>query len=152
MKTIAEAHSDSTAPASDFFSRWADMDTWPQWNADTEWARLDGPFAEGSSGELKPKGAPKVRFVIERLVPGREFVDVSRLPGARLTFAHLVDPLPDGGCSIAVRVTIDGPLAPVWSRIMGSGLRESAGPDLERLVALVEAGRAPAGVPDTAVG
>jgi hypothetical protein len=68
------------------------MATWPEWNLDSEWVRLDGPFVQGSTGRLKPKGGFAVPFVIERLVPGSEFVDTSRLPGARLTFAHVVGP------------------------------------------------------------
>jgi hypothetical protein len=115
------------------------MDTWPEWNADTEWVRLDGPFSEGSTGVLKPKGGPKVKFVIARLVPEREFVDVSLLFGARLTFAHAVSQQPNGGCAIDIAVTIDGPLRWLWSRILGGGFKQSAQPDLERLVAVAEA-------------
>lgn len=92
MITIAEAHVSSAAPPSAFFARWADTATWPDWNSDTEWVRLDGPFATGSAGVLKPKGGPKVKFVIAALVPGREFTDVSMLAGARLTFCHLSEP------------------------------------------------------------
>lgn len=65
MKILSQAHVVSTAPPSAFFARWADMTTWPEWNADTEWVRLDGPFAQGSTGQLKPKGGPKIPFVIE---------------------------------------------------------------------------------------
>ncbi|MDX6208499.1 MAG: hypothetical protein QOE24_890, partial [Frankiales bacterium] len=87
MTTLATASAaSSTAPAA-IFARWADMATWPEWNTDTEWVRLDGAFAQGSTGQLKPKGGPKVKFVIARLTD-TEFVDVSQLVGARLTFAH----------------------------------------------------------------
>lgn len=96
MMTIAEAHVSSAAPPSAFFARWADMATWPEWNTDTEWVRLDGPFAAGSTGVLKPSGGPKVKFVIAALVAGREFTDVSMLAGARLTFRHLIEPVPGG--------------------------------------------------------
>ena len=114
------------------------MATWPQWNADTEWVRLDGPFAEGSTGVLKPKGGPKVKFTIASLVPGRRFVDVSHLVGARLTFDHVVEPTADG-CTVDVAVSIRGPLARVWTAILGKGFRQTLQPDLDRLVALVEA-------------
>ncbi|MDQ1701545.1 MAG: hypothetical protein QOF57_797, partial [Frankiaceae bacterium] len=52
--TLATAEVTSTAPAQAFFDRWADMSTWPEWNTDTEWVRLDGDFAEGATGVLKP--------------------------------------------------------------------------------------------------
>jgi hypothetical protein len=35
------------------------MATWPEWNLDTEWVRLDGPFAAGSTGRLQPAAAPR---------------------------------------------------------------------------------------------
>ncbi|MDX6436655.1 MAG: hypothetical protein QOK34_1489, partial [Gaiellaceae bacterium] len=52
MIKIAEAKATSSAPPAAFFARWADMATWPEWNTDTEWVRLDGPFAAGSTGVL----------------------------------------------------------------------------------------------------
>jgi hypothetical protein len=113
------------------------MATWPEWNADTEWVRLDGPFVEGATGVLKPKGGPKVPFVVASLTD-REFVDVSRLVGARLTFDHQIAPTAEG-CRIDVRVTIRGPLARIWVLILGKGFRATLQPDLDRLVALVEA-------------
>jgi hypothetical protein len=42
----------------------------------------------------------------------------------------------DASCTL--QVTMDGPLAFVWSKIMGGGFRESAQRDLDRLVAIVE--------------
>ena len=139
MRELCSADITSTAPPSAFFARWADMATWPEWNSDTEWARLDGPFATGSTGALKPKGAPRVKFVIERLVPGSEFVDVSRLVGARLTFAHHVTERPGGGSHVAVTVTMGGPLGWLWTRILGGDLRESLPRDLQALAAVAEA-------------
>src|SRR5690242_12635346 len=110
MRTIASAQISSEVPAEAFFERWADMATWPEWNTDTEWVRLDGPFRAGATGKLKPKGGPVTRFVVAELVPGREFTDVSLLLGARLTFRHLVS-VEGGRTTVEVRVTLGGPLA-----------------------------------------
>lgn len=138
MITISEASARSTAEPAAFFARWADMATWPEWNTDTKWVRLDGPFATGTTGVLKPKGGPRVKFVIESLVPDREFVDVSLLPGARLTFRHAVESMPDAGCRVDVTVTMAGVLGRLWGLILGSGFRTNLQPDLDRLVAMVE--------------
>jgi len=137
MTTLSTAHASSTAATSAFFERWADMATWPEWNQDTEWVRLDGPFAAGSTGVLKPKGGPKVPFVIEKL-DDREFVDVSSLFGARLTFAHTITERPDGGSEIDVTVSMTGPLRALWTAILGKGLKASLQPDLDALVAVAE--------------
>ena len=137
---LATASITSPAPASAFFERWADMATWPEWNTDTEWVRLDGPFAQGASGTLKPKGGPKVRFVVAELSEER-FLDVSRLLGARLSFDHRVSRLATG-TRVEVTVTLDGPLARLWKLILGSDLQASLQPDLDRLAAVALAGTA----------
>jgi hypothetical protein len=137
MTTIASATITSTASPSAFFAEWADMASWPEWNLDTEWVRLDGPFVEGATGTLKPKGGPKVPFVVARLVDNEEFTDVSRLIGAKLTFRHRVA-VDDGFTTVSVEVSMTGPLAPVWRLILGKDLRASLLPDLERLARRAE--------------
>jgi hypothetical protein len=144
MITIADLTVASSARPAALFACWADMATWPEWNLDTEWVRLDGPFATGSTGVLKPKGGPKVPYTLTSVVPDREFVDVSRLVGARLTFAHHVDTPADGQTSLRVHVTLDGPLAFVWNRILGKGIAQSLRPDTERLLARAQAADAAA--------
>ncbi|PPJ24393.1 hypothetical protein C5E45_26675 [Nocardia nova] len=139
MTQIASAHAISTAAPADFFAVWSDMATWPEWNADTEWVRLDGPFVEGATGTLKPKGGPKVAFVIEKL-NGEEFVDVSRLFGARLIFAHHVVETA-AGTEVSVTISMTGPLRRLWSALMGGGLADSVHRDLAALVETAEARR-----------
>ena len=138
MTSITSASITSTAAPAAFFAAWADMETWPQWNPDMAWVRLDGPFATGSTGRLKPKAGPPVRFVLTSVIPDREFVDTSILPGARLVFRHDVVPLPGGGCTVSVEVSVHGPLARVWSVALGKGLRASTQPDLARLARTTE--------------
>jgi hypothetical protein len=128
----------SSAPST-FFDRWADMDTWPEWDEAVRWVRRDGPFAEGTRGSLKPKGGPRVAFVIETLVPNREFTDRSTMPGAALTIRHLVGVLDDGRTHIAVVVSIEGPLARLWKLVVGRSIAESTSDGLRRLVEMVEA-------------
>ena len=87
---------------------------------------------------LETRGAPKVKFVVERLVREREFVDVSLLVGGRPWFDHAVTSRPDAGCRIDVTVSMSGPLRWLWARILGKGFRASAQPDLDRLVNAAE--------------
>jgi Polyketide cyclase / dehydrase and lipid transport len=138
MRTLGTGHAVSAAPAAGFFARWADHDSWPLWSPDTQWVRLDGPAALGTTGRLKPVGAPAVRFAITAFAPAREYTDTSRLPGATLVFQHTAEEGVDG-TRLGVRVTMAGPLTPLWARILGDGFQESAQADLDRLVALVEA-------------
>lgn len=139
MNLLASARITSTASPQAFFDRWADTATWPEWNLDTDWVRLDGSFVEGATGTLKPKGGFKVPFVVQRLVPGEAFVDVSRLPGARLVFDHGVRVLDDGRTEVSVEVSLSGVLAPLWRLVLGSDIASSVQPDLDRLAAVAEA-------------
>jgi hypothetical protein len=138
MISLGTATATSTAPASRFFARWIDHDSWGEWSPDTDWVHLDGPVALGTSGVIKPTGGPKTRFTISALDPDREYTDTSFLPGARLVFQHLV--VSESGLTrLDVTVSMSGPLRWLWARIMGAGFRESTQADLDRLVALVEA-------------
>jgi hypothetical protein len=139
MTRIDVTHTSSSAAPSAFFDRWADMAGWPQWNTDTEWVRLQGPSVAGATGRLKPEGGFAVRGVVGRLVPGRELVDTSTLPGARLRFAHLVGERPAGAARSTPEVTVTGPLGWLWGRVLGGGLRASAQGDLHQLATLAEA-------------
>ena len=134
--TLAEARITSAAAPAAFFARWADMATWPEWNADTEWVRLDGPFVTGATGVLKPKGGPKVKFVVAQLSE-TEFTDVSKLFGARLTFRHLVS-TGAAGTEVSVAVTLAGPLSFLWNAILGKGIKATIQRDLDSLAAVAE--------------
>ena len=138
MIVLSSATATSTAPPSAFFDRWADMASWPEWDTAVAWARLDGPFAEGTTGTLKPTGGPKVRFVIETLVPGHEFTDRSTLPGAHLIIRHQVAPAAERTCRLDVTVSLGGPLARLWRPILAKGVGTSTPAALHRLVEAVE--------------
>ena len=139
MTILCTATATSTAPPHAFFTRWEDMDTWPEWDLAVEWTRLDGPFAAGTTGQLKPRGGPKVRFTIETLEPGSEFTDVSSMPGAKLRIRHLVAVDEDGLTRVDVEVSIEGPLAWLWRRFLGRGIARSTPEGLAQLVVLAEA-------------
>ena len=140
MTSICTATATSSAPPGDFFARWADMGTWPEWDDAVAWARLDGPFAVGSTGTLKPRGGPKVSFVIEVLEPGSEFTDVSSMPGASLRIRHLTSRSGEV-TRIDVEVSIEGPLTWLWRRLIGRGIARSTPEGLARLVEAVESDR-----------
>jgi hypothetical protein len=138
MIELGTASATSTAPAASFYARWIDHDSWGEWSPDTDWVRVDGPVALGATGFIKPTGGPKTRFTISALELDHEYTDTSYLPGARLVFQHLV--ASEANLTrLDVAVTMTGPMAWLWSRVMGAGFRESTQADLDRLIALVEA-------------
>ena len=134
---ICSADATSTGKPEEFFNRWISHDTWPEWDPDTEWARVNGPVVVGARGVLKPKRGPKTKFIISACAPNREYTDTALLPGARLVFQHTVEPI-ERGSELRVLITIEGPLALPWTKIMGRSFQDSAQASLDRLVRLVE--------------
>ncbi len=128
----------STAAPEAFFARWADMRTWPEWDDALAWTRLDGPFAEGTTGALKPRRGPKARFVIETLEPGVEFTDVSTLPGARLRIRHLTAVDAAGRTRVTVEVSIEGHLSGLWAPLLRRSVARSTSRGVQRLVVATE--------------
>lgn len=116
------SHTETTAAAAAaLWSHYADPESWPTWDRETEAVTVDGPFAVGTTGTLKPVGGPLTRFVLTEVTPGESFTDVTRLPLARLTFGHRIEPH-DGGSRFTHTVTFTGPLAWLFRRVIGKGI------------------------------
>ncbi len=111
----------SNATPAQVWGRYAEPRTWPEWDAATERVMLQGPFAVGSGGTLKPVGGPITRFTLTEVVPEVEFTSVARLPLARLVFRHRIGATATGS-RLTHTVTISGPLSPLLARVMGRGL------------------------------
>jgi hypothetical protein len=126
------------APADTLFAIYADVPNWHTWDPDTQRARLDGPFAEGSRGRLTPTQGNTVPMVLTRVVPGRAFTAESRIPLFCMVFEHELTPLATGATEVVHRVSFSGPLslllAPLMTRRLNSGLPVT----LARLKALAE--------------
>ena len=107
------------------FALWSDAAGWPAWDPDLESASLDGPFAPGGRGALKPRGGPRTRIELTEAVPGRAFTAVSSLPLCRMVFEHRIEPLGAGAeaCRVTHSVRFAGPLAGLFRRLVGPTIR-----------------------------
>ncbi len=122
---------------------WSDPATWPVWNPDVEAIALDGPFATGTTGRMTTRSGGQHQITLASVEPGRAFqLETSVLPGARFAFRCEVLPTPDGS-RIGQSLRMRGPLAPLYSRMMGERVAASFGPLLDGLARHAEAdGRA----------
>jgi hypothetical protein len=107
------------APAAVWKRAYADAAAWPEWNAEIKRARLDGPLALGAKARIVFGTGLRLRFQVVEFDEGRLFTDESRLPGARMGHRHLVETTDGGGSRLTNTIYIDGPLAPLWRRLMG---------------------------------
>ena len=121
------------SPASVWERAYADAGAWPAWNEELKSAELDGSLALGASARIVFKTGLRLRFRVVEFEDGRLFTDEARLPGARMGHRHLVEPTGDGGARLTNTIYIEGPLAPIWRRIMGPRAAKSL-PDAQRAV------------------
>lgn len=125
-------HEAAVPPTAVWEKAYADAEAWPQWNAELRSASLDGPLALGARARIVFRTGLRLRFEIVEFEPGRLFTDESRLPGARMGHRHLVEPNANG-CRLTNTIYIEGPLAPLWRRILGPAAARTL-PDAQRAV------------------
>ena len=106
-------------------SAYADASAWPRWNAEIKRAGLDRPLDLGATARIVFSTGLRLRFKVLEYEHGRLFTDEARLPGARMGHRHLVERVEGDGCQLTNTIYIDGPLAPLWRRILGPAAARS---------------------------
>jgi len=112
---------------------YADAGAWPTWNPEIRQASLDGPLAVGATARIVFRTGLRLRFHVVEFEQGRLFTDEARLPGARMGHRHLIEANGSGGSRLVNTIYIEGPLAPLWRRILGPAATRSL-PGAQRVV------------------
>ena len=124
MWTHQETVETSAAPEA-VWRLWSDVSEWSDWDADIDWARLDGRFETGGHGKLKPRGVPASDFHLASVVPGKSYTVESKLPLGKLVFHHELEPPAAGRTRFSHRATFSGPLSPLYGRVFGRKMEKS---------------------------
>jgi hypothetical protein len=132
-----EASIQINTPAATIFALYENVAQWPSWDTEVKSASIQGAFASGAKGEIVPHGAPKSDVVFSEVIRNRSFTVDCKLPLCLMRFEHEL--LEQGGGTRAThRVVFDGLLAPVFGRLIGSGMRKSLPKVMESLKAAAE--------------
>jgi hypothetical protein len=115
-------------------------ENWTKWDPAIEWVRLDGAFEAGTRGQMKPKGGPKTKFTVTRVEAHRGFTDRSHLPLTKLDFDHELEAMSDGTVKITHTVSFSGPLAFLFSRLIGKNIKAGLPEAVHKLAQLAEQG------------
>jgi uncharacterized protein YndB with AHSA1/START domain len=86
---------ETTATPEAVWRRWADVATWPEWNADIESVSVAGPFAAGGLIVMTPKGQEPVQLRIVAAVENESFTDEASLDGTVIRTVHRISPVAD---------------------------------------------------------
>ncbi len=135
---MAEGSAVARAEAARVWELWENVADWRRWDDGIEWSKLQGGFAAGTCGVLKPRGGLAARFTLIEVEPGRSFADVTHLPLARLHFSHRLEIQADGSTRIVHRAELRGPLGWLFRAIIGPGIKKGMPLAVEKLARLAE--------------
>ena len=130
----------TTASPEALWRLFEDVAGWTSWNVGIERIALDGPFAAGSTFEMKPPGMDALRSTLRDVRPHEGFVDETALENTRFLVSHELQALASGGTRVVYAVRVEGPEAATLGRLVTADFPEV----LAALKALAE--QAPAGV------
>ena len=114
------------------FSVYKDVGSWPEWDPDIEAVHLEGEFAAGSKGWLKPVGAPKTATTMLQVVDNQSFIVESSLPLCKMRFEHELEPIGDK-TKATHRVIFTGIAAPVFSRLVSGKINKTIDSTMQSL-------------------
>lgn len=119
-----EASTTINAPAKAVFALYANVAGWPTWDPDLKAASLAGPFVSGAVGEVSPHSGPKSALRFVEVIQGKSVRMECKLPLGVMHFDYELQA--QGGSTVAThRTRFSGFLAPLWSRLIGSGMKKT---------------------------
>lgn len=124
---------ETTAPPEKIWTAWIAVERWPEWDTELASATLDGSFALGAKGRLKPKRGPMSEFFISELTPGESYTFTTRLPLCELKVRRHLTPKDGAGAFFTHEVSFDGPLSFVFGNLLGRRYREALPVVIENL-------------------
>lgn len=100
---------------------WTDAEHWNIWDKDVEYASIQGEFTTGAVGTIKPVGGPKTTLKILHCDYEKGFTSRTTFPLCTMDFIHC---LAENGREIEIthRIEISGPLAFLFSKIIGKNI------------------------------
>lgn len=117
---------------------WSDPNNWNTWNTGIRKAELDGPLVSGATGKMETTRGSKHSVTFTEVLPERRFLlNTSGLPLTTFTFICEVDP-EGSGSRIAQSVAFSGPLAFLFSPLMGERMASNFVPVLDGLAEAAE--------------
>lgn len=121
--------------AKQIWTIWSDINARHLWDLDTEWARLDEPFQEGSVFQFKPKGGPKLSMTITECTPLVSFTDCFKAPLCKLYGIHSMKETKDG-LEITTSIKITGVLGFLLRKIIGEKVAGEVPAQTQELIKL----------------
>ena len=113
---------------------WSDVNNWPEWDEDLEWAELEEPFAPKCRYKLKPKKGRVQKISLTSFTDGHSFTERRKLIGGQIFTIHDLEET-SSGLTIINKIIVTGWLKFLWIRLIAN---KAASRAYEKTEALVE--------------
>lgn len=134
MKTHSYSKTVKNVELKKLWSTWTDVNHWNTWQDDTDFASIQGDFKEGNFFTLKPKGGPKVKIKLLKVVPEKQFIDLTNFPLAKMYGDHEFIVHGNNEIEIKTTMSIEGPLAFLWKKIVMDDIVKKLDQQTESLI------------------
>jgi hypothetical protein len=138
MKILSQHVQVSSHTPGAIYQLWSAPHSWPLWDSDVTEVRLADEPVVGAKGWMRPSSGPATTFKITAMRPDRLVTTTSRMPGATLSFEHVIESAPEGS-RITVTISVDGPLSAFWSTVLRRNFGDAAPRNIAGLVAYLDA-------------
>ena len=120
---------ETTASAKAVWHIWQDVENWNTWDHGLEFSKSNGPFVEGTTGTLKPKGGPLVHTKLTCVEPPNHegvarFADEEKLPLTRIIVSHFLAES-KGKTYVTHQIEMRGPLAFLFAFLIGRNMKRN---------------------------
>ena len=128
---------ETKASPKDIWSIWQDVKNWNTWDHGIEYSAINGPFQEGTTGILKPKGGPLVHTRLTCVEPFKRFVDESKLFLAKIIVSHFLTE--SGGKTLVThQIEMTGPLAFLFAYLIGRTMKKNLPQEMAAMIKKAE--------------
>jgi carbon monoxide dehydrogenase subunit G len=119
------------------FPFYENVSEWASWDPDVQSSAIDGEFMAGAKGKLKPINGPKAKIKFTEVTKNKSFTVISKLPLCTMSFEHELAPSSEG-TEVTHKVIFSGLFSPLFSRLIGAGIRKGLPTTMQGLKNAVE--------------
>ena len=106
------------------FELYEDVAKWSEWDPDVKSSSIEGKFETGAIGKLKPISGPESKILFSSVITDESFTVSSNLPLCEMSFEHELTSVGNNEIEVTHRVLFTGFLAPIFGRLIGSGIKK----------------------------
>lgn len=132
------SHTETTsAKPKAIWQHWTNVQDWPKEDKNLESAKLEGDFAVGSYIVMKPKGSPKSKVKITKVIPFEFYSTQGSIPFGKLLFTHKVSE-EKGKTSFTHTITVTGPMRGIFVNLVAKKLAKDLPVKMKNIAELAE--------------